>query len=210
MASSLQIANEALAETASGSIAAFDENSVEANVVNRFFSLVLEELLDWTEWSWARRYVVLAEVTNDRPAEWNYCYSIPTDCTVPLKVRANEAAADDLPQYGPMSNPWQDEMPNSFIAEGGKIYTNVETATLVYSTKTIGADELPPLVRRAFSLELASRIAYPIKKDSKLKGELIQAAEVAKKRAIADEENKNPHIAPRYTSDAEFARLGHI
>lgn len=210
MASSLQIANEALAECACGSIASFDENSLEANEVNRFFDLVFAELLDWTEWSFARRYVVLAEVTNDRAAEWNYCYALPTDCAAPLKIRSSMPDADELPSYGPMSYPWQDEAPVSFIVEGGKIYTNAETATLVYTTTNIQPSELSPLVRRAFSLELASRIAYPIKKDAKLKGELIQAAEVAKARAISDEENKNPRIAPRYVSDAEYARLGHI
>ncbi|MEG7747584.1 hypothetical protein U2065_14685, partial [Listeria monocytogenes] len=76
------------------------------------------------------------------------------------------------------------------------------------STTSIDAVALPPLVRRAFALELAARIAYPIKKDLKLQETLIRKAEVAKSRAIADEENKSPRMAPRYISEAEFARMG--
>lgn len=208
MSSSIQIANEALAEIASASIAAFDENSRESSECNRFFDPLLEEVLDWCEWPWARRYVVLASVTNDRPAEWLYAYAKPNDCAQAIAVREVGETADILALYGPFTFPWQDASPNRFIVEGEKIYTNVETATLVYSTTSIDAVALPPLVRRAFALELAARIAYPIKKDLKLQETLIRKAEVAKSRAIADEDNKSPRMAPRYISDAEFARMG--
>lgn len=208
MASLIQIANEALAEIAAGSIAAFDENSRESAEINRFFGSLLEEVLDWCEWPWARRYVALAAITNDRPAEWLYAYAKPVDCTQAIAVREVEITPGVLPLSGPFTLPWQDTAPIRFILEGEKIYTNAETATLVYSTNTIPANELPPLVRRAFALELAARIAYPVKKDLKLQDTLIRKAEVARQRAIADEENKNPRLMTRYVSDAEYARLG--
>jgi len=208
MASSIQIANEALAEIAAGSIAAFDENSRESSEINRFFDTLLEEVLDWCEWPWARRYVTLASIINDRAAEWLYAYAKPVDCAQAIAVREVETAPGVLPLYGPFTLPWQDATPIRFILEGEKIYTNAETATLVYSTTEIQASELPPLVRRAFALELAARIAYPVKKDMKLQEALIRKAEVARQRAIADEENKNPRLMTRYVSDAEYARLG--
>jgi hypothetical protein len=209
MASTLQIANEALAEIAAGSIAAFDEDSRESSEINRFFAPLLEEVLDWCEWPWARRYVTLASITNDRPAEWLYAYAKPTDCAQAIAVRDVQTDASVLPLNGPFTLPWQDASPIRFILEGEKIYTNAETATLVYSTTTIEANKLPPLVRRAFALELAARIAYPVKKDMKLADMLLRKAEVARQRAIADEENKNPRLSTRYVSDAEYARLGY-
>lgn len=208
MASLIQIANEALAEIAAGSIASFDENSRESAEVNRFFGPLLEELLDWCEWPWARRQVVLASVPNDRPAEWLYAYAKPIDCTQAIAVREVKTAPGVLPLYGPFTLPWQDTSPIRFIVEADKIYTNAENATLFYSTNDIPANALPALVRRAFALELAARIAYPVKKDVKLQDMLIRKAEVARQRAIADEENKNPRLMTRYVSDAEYARLG--
>jgi len=208
MATSVAIANEALAEIAAGSIAAFDENSREASEVNRFFNTILEEILDWTEWGFAIRYVALARITNDRPAEWMYVYAKPTDCANPKAIRAEENDVSFATTFGPTTAPFQDAYPLHYLVEGDKIYTNVENATLVYSTTAIEANELPPLVRRAMTLELAARIAYPVKKDAKLADTLVRKAEVAKSRAIADEENKNPRKSPRYVSDAEYARLG--
>ncbi len=208
MANSIQIANEALAEIAADSIAAFDENSVESREAKRFFAPVLEEILDWAEWGFGVKRVVLAELVNDRPAEWLFCYAKPSDMASAKSIRADEEIAYSLPTYGPMTQPWQDSFPLHYIVEGEKIYTNVETASLVYASNDVDADELPPLVRRAFALELAARMAWPVKKDAALADRLVRKAEAARSRAMADEENKNPRMAPRYVTDAEYARLG--
>jgi hypothetical protein len=89
---------------------------------------------------------------------------------------------------------------------GGKIYTNVETATLVYN-RTANF-QLPPLVSRAYVLELAARTCYTIKKDAKRENVLMQKAAFAKAEAISDERNKVPRSSPRWISDAEYARAG--
>jgi len=208
MATLLELCNRALAQIAAGAIADFDEGSLEAREVLRFAQPLLDELADWTEWHWLNKREVLAVVTNDRPAEWLHAYAVPSDMAQPLAVREPEDDADYLPAFGPYAFPLQDSYPLAFLIEGGRIYTNVATATLVYTRKNITAADLPASVQRAFELELGARIALPIKKDAKVAQYLSQQAEVARQRAIADEENKRQSYERRYVSQAEYARAG--
>lgn len=210
MASLITLCNQALAEIAKGQIASLDENSIEAREANRFAQPLLNEMIDWSdEIPLGRTREVLAEVANDRKAEWLYAYAEPDDLGSPIAIREVQDDALDLPIAGPYTFPWQDIEPIPFLHEGGKIYTNVETATLVYSKSTIEAADLSPLMQRAFVLELAARMAAPVAKwDERKIDAKARQAEVARQRALADEENKNPRRTPRYISEAEYARQG--
>jgi len=211
MAALIDLCNRALAMIAAGQIADLDEGSLESREAKRFGVPLLAEVADWGEapWSWLRKRVVLASVPNDRPAEWLYAYATPADMAQPIAIRRVEDAATDLPIAGPYPFPLQDAIPLAFIVEGGRIYANVPTPTLIYSTSLMDAGQMPPLVARAFELELAARIALPIKKDAQVARALFQQAEIAKARAMADEQNKQPQPAPRYTSEVEMARAGY-
>ncbi|BBB13652.1 hypothetical protein [Sphingopyxis sp. FD7] len=198
--------NQAMVELAAPAIASLNEPSTEARACNAVAFVIMEELLDWTDWHWTETYQVLAGVPNDRPAEWLFAYALPADCAAPLAVRGVDAAASNLPLGGPGTFPVQAAMPLAFTISNGKVYTNVETATLVYNRSANFL--LPALVARAYVLELAARTCYTIKKDRKLKNELRQEAAFAKAEAISDEQNKRPRQQPRHISDAEYARAG--
>lgn len=208
MASLITLCNEALSTIAAGQIASLTEASLEARECARWSLTVLEEMADWTEWIDAIKRVALAPVTNDRPAEWLYAYAPPSDMADPIDLRETENAAQWLQPYGLGDFPTQDTAPIPFTHEGGVIYANIGQAILVYSSNALDVGRLKPLVRRAFVLELAARICLPIKKDAKLGQFVAQQAEMARNRAVSDEQNKNPQRAPRYTSAAEWARMG--
>jgi hypothetical protein len=211
MASLITLCNQALAQIAAGSAASLDEPSIEAREAKRFAEPLLQEIIDWTDWPFARKRVVLASIANDRPAEWLYAYASPADMAEPIALRMEQDdLSDGAPLGGPFTFPYQDASPLNFVNEGGVLYTNVENATLIYSRSTLEAGDLPPLLQRAFVLELAARIALPVKKDAGIAKALQQQAEVARSRAIADEENKSPRGSVRYTSEVEYARAGSI
>lgn len=210
MASLIALCNQALAEVAKGQIASIDESSLEARECNRFAQSLLNEMADWSdEIPLGRKRGALAEIANDRPAEWLYAYAAPDDMATPIAVRQVQDAAGDLPTSGPWTFPWQDTEDLAFLHENGVIFSNVETPTLIYTVDTIEAATLSPLMQRAFVLELAARIAGPLGKDPKMVEAKARQAEVARQRAVADEENKNPRRGRRYTSDAEYARHGY-
>lgn len=196
MASIIVLCNQALAQIAASSIADLDEISIEAREARRFAQPLLDEMADWAEWPLGRKRISLAQVTNYRTGEWRFCYAVPTDMAVPLEIRM------------PQTTTGQGSPGFPFAYDGGKIHTDVEFAVLIYNRSTLTADELKPLQQRAFVLELAARIALPIKKEAKLAESLSRLAEMARARAIADEENKEPRRVTRYVSDAELARTG--
>lgn len=200
--------NEALALVGAGDIADIDENSIEARECSRFGPALLDEVGEWADWPFKIRRAALAEVTNDRPAEWLYAYAEPSDMARPIALRGVEDDATTLPESGPYTLPLQDAYPLRYLVEGGKIYANTETATLVYTSNVVEVADLEPLLRRAFVDELAARIALPIKKDIKIAQAMRQMAMVSKREAIANEQNRNPRQATRYISEAEYARMG--
>lgn len=209
MANEIDIWNTALAEIAADVVQSTDEDGVGALYCRMFYPRVLSDLLEWTSWECAITRVTLASVANGRPSEWNYAYAKPSNMAQARYIRAQEDGNDyPLPEYGPLATPEMDNRPMPFLVEGGTIYCNVENAILSYVRNDVTAADLPALAVRAMELELAARIAYPIKKDMKLANDKRQAAEVARVRAVADEENRAPRQAPRYVSDAEYARAG--
>jgi hypothetical protein len=208
MATLDDICNMALAEIAAGPITDVTDGSIEAREVSRFAAPLLAEVSLWSDWSWAVTRAALTEVTNDRPAEWTHAYAVPANCARPLTIRQVQDNACWLPQGGPFPFPVQDSIQLAFLHEGGLIYTNVENATLVYGAVLTDPTSLPPLVQRAFALELAARVAIPIRKDTGLARELGAAAELARARAIAEDYNQRVRRPASYISEAAFARAG--
>jgi hypothetical protein len=213
MASEISIANMALAEIAADSIASIGENSVSAREVNRVFYQCLDEMLEWSEFSWANKREVLAGVTNGRPSEWNYAFAVPADMATAIRVKPNDLPLPYLPfaESTPFNAPWVDGIAYPFLIDAGVIYTNIEQCVLEYGIKSDAIDisMLPAMQARALALEIAARIAYPVKKNITLRKEMIGMAEVAKARAIADNENRNPRRQPDYVSPVDYAREGY-
>ncbi|AHE52566.1 hypothetical protein [Sphingomonas sanxanigenens] len=195
MASSISICNMALAEIGADAIASLEEESVSARECARAFDQCLGELLEMAEWGFAERRTALAELPNDRPGEWQHAYALPADLANAIRVRRADARAPDA-------------APISFLIAGGKLYCDVAPALFDYGRASVSPAELPALLVRALVLEIAARIAFPVKKDGRLKEGLIRQAEVARARAIADDENRNPRRVPHYTSPVDAARLG--
>ena len=210
MASLIDLCNRALAAIAKGQIASLAEQSLEARECKRFAQPLLNEMADWSDLiPLGRRRVALALMPNDRPAEWNYRYAAPADMAQPIAIRTVEPAAGALPTGGPYNFPLQDAVPLPFSHEAGAIYTNVEGATLIYTRNEIQATELPPLLQKAFTDELAARIAMPLTKDAKIAQALANVAQVSRLAALTDEENKSDRRQVRYISEAEYARMGY-
>lgn len=215
MASRISLMNEALAQLPTAPIVTEEENSPAAREVVRYFDRVVAELLEIHDWGFATKRSALAVLTNDREDEWAYAYAVPGDMGTPRMVIPDlESLGLSIPVEGPFTPPYYEVWAGidqafgpTFIIEGGKVYTNIEDATLEYGRSTIEPASMPALFQQAVVMELASRIAMPVKKDRALKADLIKEAEAAKARAMADDENRHPRQFPRaFTSEAAIAR----
>lgn len=217
MASRIQIKNMALAELPDAPIASENESSLQARETGRFYEPVLKELLEAHEWGFATKRVALAALTNDREGEWLYAYQLPADLGTPIGI-VNEWNGTYDPLLSPSGNllaPIYGLYPLSYLGDadylisGGLLYTHKASAVLEYGAADAGESDMTALFQRALVLELASRIAMPLGKSRELKGDLIQAAEIAKARAMADNDNRHPRRhSEGYVSEVERARMG--
>lgn len=210
MATQVGICNEALSEIAADPINSIEEGSSSAFYCRMHYASVLAEVLTWTDWEWAIRRSSLAAQVNDRKGEWLYRYGRPADMADAIRVLpAVDQQVHSLPTVGPYAFPAWDALGKlPFAAASGSIYTNVAAALLEYQVNAVDPAVIDPLTARAASLELAARLAMPIKKSRNLKGDMIKLAEVAKQRAIAESENRAPRRQTDYISEAEYARMG--
>lgn len=209
MASPVSISNAALAEIGADSIAAMDEGSTSSIECNRSLGNVIEELLAHNEdgYGFAIRRVTGACIASDRPADWAYAYAKPSDAMKLLRVLLPDE--ETYPEWDVYSTPiWDAFGPVPFVEIDGTIYTNVAGAVLEYTSSAVPYSAFTPLFRRAVELGLAARIAYSVKKDRALKGDLIQQAEVAEQRAVAADRNRHPQRQQEYVGEVALARSG--
>jgi hypothetical protein len=216
MPARIDIFNQAIAELPAKAIQSADENSLEANECRRFYPQIISEMLEGPhDWSFQNRRVALAAVSNARSSEWIYSYAVPSDMGAAIRVIPDLSALGlgyPVPLPGePYAEEWALSVryfETPYIIENGVIFTNVQNATLEYGINDITEAALTAMTVRAVVLDLASRIAVPVKKDRKIKAELVGMAEVAWARAIAEDMNRQPQTYDDYVSEAMLARRG--
>lgn len=211
MASQIDIWNNALSEVAAERVNSTDEASLQAAECRRIWPGLVDEFLSWTAWECQYARVVLASEANDRAGEWLYRYAKPADMAEIIEiVPAYAAGLTIAPGAGPFATPQIRALGRlPYTLSDTSIYTNVADAALAYVSSTLQVGRILPAARRALELELASRLAVPIKKSREMKGDLIKQAELARSRAVAEHMNRTYSYDTNFISAAQFARAGY-
>lgn len=191
---SVSICNIALSEIRAPTIVTPDDDNPQAQACKVHYDDCVQLLLEAHDWTFAKVTVTLAPLLlNDRAGEWLYAYAAPDDMAAPSRLV--------WPLQTPISGvfyPWPYLWPrppfflDRYVIEGGVIYTNVENAQFRYVNRDVEEADMPSAFKRAVALELASRLAIALLDDRAKKGDLIQQAEAAKRRAMADDLNAFP------------------
>jgi hypothetical protein len=218
LSSQLDICNLALAHLPAAPIASVSEDSLEARECRRFYPHVISDMLEGPhDWSFANRRVALAQLTNDRDKEWLYAYALPSNLGSPIRVIPDLTAAGfavPIPLPGePYAETWATSggyIETPYIIDGSTLYSNTQGASLEFTVNDVAGINISQLALRAISLDLAARLAIPIKKDSERETKLLQAAELAWQRAIADDRNRQPENQDQYISESMAARRGYL
>lgn len=213
-----ELANMALAKIRGDVIGAYEENSLAAREVRRFYPLVMSLMLAGSsEFSFANQRVALNAVTNTRSYEWLYAYSLPSNMASPLRVIPNYASIGigiPVPLQGdPYAETWgygSYDIAMPYIIEASTLYTNTPSATLEYVLNDVAGLVIPEMVADAISTELGARLAVPVKGNSGREKELRAEAEVAWQRATADDRNRHPELSGQYVSESILARSGYL
>ncbi|WP_034159133.1 hypothetical protein [Sphingomonas sp. ERG5] len=194
MAISISICNLALGELRAPPIADIDEHSVEARECARYYPQCLTSLLERHEWSFATKIATLAAlIVNPRHGEWVYAYGLPADLATAKRLVPPEGAA----VVGGRQ---------PFIVEAGILFAQVPGAVLEYSTNNIAEAVMPAMFIDALAFALAARLAVPVRDSREAKGQLLQQAEIAAQRAIADDRNRQPQHDLAFVDEVTVVR----
>jgi hypothetical protein len=146
--SKVELANMALDALGVDRIASLTEASSPARIINARIDQAFQAVLEMSDWTFARRIVALASVTNDWTERYEFKYSIPNDVVkvirlVPLLDIANR---DPIP----------------FSLSGDGLYTNERDAKLRYTYRNVETTKWPMAFAEAVAFYLARSCSYPL------------------------------------------------
>lgn len=181
MPSAVDIANIALSHIGADAVVTNlspPDGSVESGHCARFYPIARKELIEYGNFSFAKRRTTLAEVTN--PSEiWAYAYALPSDCVKPMRVLQQRYLSDVglfLPLGGLLGH-WLDwkavdevftergsaDFEMETTETGSKILlTNEPEAVLMYKRDVTDTTKFTPLFTSALGMLLAGYVAGPI------------------------------------------------
>lgn len=152
MASAVDICNLALSHIGADAVVTSlspPDGSVESGHCARFLPVVRQAALAAHQWSFARKRVELALVTNDS-TEWDYKYQVPSDCLRAWQVLSGDDA--DAPERGSAL----------FDKFGDKLFTNQDEAVLIYGADVTDTTQYPADFVTALGMLLAGYLAGPL------------------------------------------------
>jgi hypothetical protein len=203
MAISITVCNLALGELRAPPIADIDEATTEAAECRRYYGHCLKLLLERFDLSFATRIAALAELTvNPRASEWAHAYMLPATLATAQRlvppIGGWPGSAGTMPAEPMLARP--------FIIEDGVLFSQMPGAILEYTMCDVSEADMTALFSDALAYALAARLAVPLRDSRETKGQLLQQAEIAAQRAMADDINRQPNRDMRAIDDVAVAR----
>lgn len=209
MLSKTEICNHALLQIGhTERIANIDtERSRAAEDCRAFWSTSLNATLEGANWSFARKVVQLAILVDELAPGYQFAYAYPSDCLIPREIRVEKFDAQmrvDPLQRMPF------EIAHSTKSNRRIILTNTPKAHLIYTTGNVETSLFSSTFCNAMAMNLASRLAMSLKKDSGLAKSCSDSFDVLISKANSNDANSQKtsvNMAYDFTVDAISARL---
>ena len=163
----IQICNLALSRIGARRIQSLTTQSKEAIECNLLYEFALKSTLEAYDWGFARKRVVLAELSEDY-TNWDYAYQWPIDCLAPRYIIDEDGSYTgtsydiDRDRDVKVGKVEFVHASNSTLS-GRVILTNKEDAELVYTAYTEVANLYSPMFIEALAYKLASELAQPLR-----------------------------------------------
>jgi len=172
MASSfITIANSALTKLGANLITSLDEESKEARLCLARIYEVRNIVLRSHPWNFATKRVVLSPLSTAPAFEYEYQFTLPTDCLRVITVRPET---------------------EDYRIEDGKILANVDQLELVYIYEVSNPVLIEPLCAEAIACYLAYDISYALIQTGQVQQQLYQLYEEKLRQAKSIDAKENP------------------
>jgi hypothetical protein len=146
--SKVELANMALDALGVDRIASLTEASSAARIINSRIDQAIEAVLEMSDWTFARRIISLASVTNDWTQRYANKFDIPNDVIKVIRL----VPLIDLPN----------EPPIPYSLANGALYTDENEVWLWYTYRDTNTTKWPMAFIEAVSFYLARAIAMPL------------------------------------------------
>lgn len=157
MTSETSICNYALGQLGQQTIDDLTEDSPQARACSLFYAQARDAVLCEIWWGFATAEQTLAVTATD-PNEWDYAYTLPSDCL--------------LPRYIPPVV--RNGMKVPFEWAGREIWTDQEDAVLIYTKRVTDPAYFHPLFIDAMALKLAVLVCMPLSVERSLRADALQ------------------------------------
>lgn len=197
MTTKTNICNMALTHiSAKNTVTNIDTDSgQEAKTCRIFYDDALRFVLSDMDWNFASARVLLSELSEDAPVDWDYVYSYPTNC-----VKAREIF-DASRSTNLVNIPFEVNLNADKTLKA--VFTNQYQANLRYTHFVSDPNLFPPGFVMMLSWWLAYLIAFPLTKKKSIKDDAKQGyQEMKMMAAVADIEEALPFDLP----ESEFIR----
>lgn len=179
--SDIQVCNIALLRVGQRqAISSLNDTSDEAIACNALYSEARDRLLAEYGWKFAKSRAALAELATVTRAEWDYVYSLPADCLVPLYVTSEDGQRAPSPD---VRIPFELEYESSLTSQ--VLMTDQVDAWLVYTAAIESVGLFPPHFVDALAWVLAADLALGLPVKPQFGLTLQGRAELAIRQAIA-------------------------
>lgn len=166
MASQTQICNLGLSRIGTRStIASINEQSEEGRACKLHYTPALEATLEAYDWNFARKRKALALASGEESNVWDYVYVQPTDCVA-------ARAIEDTLNPGIREIPF--EVASNDALDEGRILTNQEEATLIYTARVTNTLRFSPTFVIAFSWQLGAALAIQLLQKRDLRDDCLK------------------------------------
>lgn len=160
----------------------------EANLCSKFYEVTLREVLEATEWKWARKRAILAQNVDAPVFEWQFSHALPADCLRPLKM---SSTTDTSRMYNYRSE-WD--------VEDRNIVSNQSDIYLLYVRNPATINNADPLFIKTLYTALAAKLAYPLTENRNLTKDLMNEYELQVLPEARRVNSYSGHILPTVDS----------
>lgn len=180
----VDICNLSLSNLGLEGINALNDEVKAARQCTLKFPLARDSVLSEFPWNFAKKRQVLA-LLGDTVSGWDYAYSVPSDMLRAIKIYNPAGDQNDKINY---------EISLNDTNTKRIILTNQETAELVYIARVEDPNVFETAFVDALVLRLASDLAYAMKGDRALQGQMMQL--YTRQLGLAQSANANERHKP--------------
>ena len=198
MASEVEICNLALNHLGGYRIQSLEDRNKQANFCKNLYPSLRDTVLEAHDWTFARKRITLALLSDESFDGWTYAYQLPNDCLNPRLI------------HNSVSNSEQDKIEFELVGNEAKnrriILTNQVDAVLIYTAQTTDANMFSATFKDALAWLMASYLAVPLLGKANLQSQFFELYEISIGRARSSSANKGSK-KPDDKNDYVEARL---